>query len=150
MFINEFFGTYIEELYRELLTTSAAPAKESWFLVSTVVFEVFNYFFKVRSFAQDFDSLLTPKDKTSTILWATARCHHRMKELRDARFRYHPLISTAISNHLFKFRVPMTLFKDLEKNVNEELKSLKKEFYYTSNCRCKIKSLKLHQCYSVI
>ena len=126
MFINVFFGTYVEELYRELLTTSAAPAKEAWLLVSTVIFEVFNFLYKVRSHTQDFDSLHTAQDKTATIVWASERCHHRMKQLREARFRHHPLISTVLSNHLFKFRVPISVHKDLEKEIKDELKLLKK------------------------
>jgi len=127
LFINEIFGTYVEELYNELLATSAAPKKEAWLLVSTVIFEVFNYFYKVRLYAQDFDALLTNVDHTATIIWASCKCHYRMKELRDAHFRHHPLISIVLSNHLFKFRVPLSVHNQLEKDLKDKIKKLRTE-----------------------
>ena len=79
-FICSFFGTYIEELYRELVTTSCATDKEAWLLVSAVVLAVFRWFHEVRADAQDYDALGTPKDRTNHILWVTAPCHLRMTQ----------------------------------------------------------------------
>ena len=118
-FIEKLSANFMEKWYRQLQTTSSADGKESWLLVCSAVKAIFCWLQEVRSPAAEALSQYDRLESTTDILWATARCQMRMRELMMADFRHHQVVATALNVHLFENRVPMALYDRMVSRVQE-------------------------------
>ena len=118
-FIEKLSANFMEKWYRQLQTTSSADGKESWLLVCSAVKAIFRWLQEVRSPAAEALSQYDRLESTTDILWATARCQMRMRELMMADFRHHQVVATALNVHLFENRVPMALYDRMVSRVQK-------------------------------
>ena len=87
-------------------------------MVASDVKAMFLWLREVRLTAQAANQLHVNKAVVTTeFLWASGQCHMRMNALMQASFKNHPVISTALNQHLFEHRVPMLEHEALMKQV---------------------------------
>ena len=68
--------------------------------------------------------------KCARYLWASLQAHRIQQEFTRVEFRGHPIIAPIVNLHLFKHRVPVTLYRKSEariKSLEDTVEKLRKD-----------------------
>lgn len=132
---NSRFGTgffsWTESFYMELVgLTQGVTEKEAWDLILHCWLAMFTDMRKVRASCAnnsvaglDADSTLR-KERVAKYVWAMGQCIQIQDDYLDKGFRGHPTISSVINQHLFKYRVPLSVHQASEKIVLKKLEDI--------------------------
>jgi hypothetical protein len=106
----EALSAFLSDFYGELTNDeNKTSGKEAWSMVCSIVQRMFEDIAVHRCHAS-FVDFKNDNKGTTEYLWASLQAHRVMAECTAHEFRHHPSIAPIINYHLYRHRVPWSVF----------------------------------------
>jgi hypothetical protein len=111
-FIKEFF-TFLSGFYDELIHTLRSGPVEAWLLTASMGRAVFEELRVARVSVDDPGSDLPASMICAMYIYGTIKALAVQRNFSKADFHHHPCLAPVLNHHIFKTRVPLSMFTEL-------------------------------------
>ena len=131
----------ISDWHDELVSQCDYKTEVAWKFIGFAVRSIMDHLVPPRMEAAGVENLASAESK-SKVIWAVLQVHIRMNSLVEAKFKSHPVITTAMSNFIMKSRVDKSHVDSMGTKVTEAVKASSTIEKKIASLETELKSLK--------
>ena len=133
--------TLLADWHDELTNQCDYPSKVAWEFEGFMIRAIMEHLAPPRVEVASVSGLSSSRSK-SLIIWAIMQVHVRLNEVIEAKFKSHPVVTTAIANFTMKTRVDRSHIMDVTEKMKDATKSSVNTEKRIASLEAELKTLK--------